>query len=278
MHRPTLKRAVNFGRELILTEDLDPVYVALHRAKLPERMLHRVLVGYWCLYHLGAAALLAERQTTDKGFWLILHQAAENAQRTWPRGAERRHWRGQQAIASAQNLAMRWRSPSDWIERLSKLHTFSGVSAAVQINRGFGPWISFKIADMMERVVGSSVDFTDCALGFYAEPAKGALLLREGEVPLQKPPRQVIARAVEEATTALLRELQQFRAPPRRDRSINVQEVETILCKFKSQCGGHYHVGKDSAELREGLFKFAKTSDLAVELLHWAPAPPLEQP
>jgi hypothetical protein len=42
-------------------------------------------------------------------------------------------------------------------------------------------------------------------------------------------------------------------APPARDRLVNVQECETVLCKYKSHINGHYPPGKDTLEVLHGL-------------------------
>ena len=39
----------NFGSHLLLTGDLDPVYIALHRCGLDFEVLSKWLVAYWCL-------------------------------------------------------------------------------------------------------------------------------------------------------------------------------------------------------------------------------------
>src|SRR5690606_28721140 len=96
-----------FGRRLITTGDLDPVYIALHGAKLDDPVLHRWLIAYWCLYHCGVASYLSEFEGVR--FWQELHRAARNEEpaptgERWPRGSERRHWRGQQAIKSCGEL------------------------------------------------------------------------------------------------------------------------------------------------------------------------------
>jgi hypothetical protein len=55
------------------------------------------------------------------------------------------------------------------------------------------------------------------------------------------------------AYTMLKRKLGTLKAPPRFERRINIQEIETILCKWKSHINGHYFVGKDIQEIRHGL-------------------------
>ena len=55
-----------FGRHLITTGDLDPIYTALVRAEqggdfsVPQ--LCRWLLGYWCYYHAGVASFLSEKE------------------------------------------------------------------------------------------------------------------------------------------------------------------------------------------------------------------------
>src|SRR5690242_11544179 len=186
-----------FGRALLASGDLDPVYVALARARPDSQTLAQLLVAYWCLYHLGAAAYLAERSPLQ--FWRALEAAARNdgslrcpVDARWPRGAERRHWRGQQAINSVKSLRdLALDDAEGWLRYLAEGGTCgqpqgSGVQQVIRRVRevtGFGPWIAFKVADMLERVVGRTVDFTSCELFFYAEPREGALYMRCGGVP-----------------------------------------------------------------------------------------------
>ena len=51
-------------------------------------------------------------------------------------------------------------------------------------------------------------------------------------------------------------------------RRVNVQEVETIFCKYKSHLKGHYPVGKDSEEIRHALEGWG---DTAQELQKYIP-------
>jgi hypothetical protein len=60
------------------------------------------------------------------------------------------------------------------------------------------------------------------------------------------------------AYRAMVRELGHMQAPPRYERRINIQEIETCLCKYHSHLGGHYEVGKDIHEVRHGLLRFGR--------------------
>jgi hypothetical protein len=62
-------------------------------------------------------------------------------------------------------------------------------------------------------------------------------------------------------------------APPTMDRNIGLQELETILCKWKSHQNGHYPLDNDLVEIRHGAEPWLEHSELAREFLHWMPAP-----
>ena len=154
----TTLSVVEFGEVLLKSGDLDPVYLAINSAGLPERTKDRLCLSYWCFYHLGAAAKMAE-SSSEKGFWAKMREAAayspktaDPRQQNWPRGAERRHYRGAQSVSSMADLAGQYESASGAVSRILGPHdrstTFKQVSARVQIHRGFGAWIAFKIANV----------------------------------------------------------------------------------------------------------------------------------
>lgn len=237
--------AVKFGRRLIDTQDLDPVYTSIYRADFPPRVQARIIVAYSCLYHLGASARLAE--STGLDFWERLQEAAVNKGLRWPRGSERRHWRGSNATKSVHYLSQRFSTPEAAVGYWNR-PSFQDVAKHVQETPSYGPWIAFKVADMLERVMGMPVDFRDCALGVYKEPRAGAALLWTGDTE---------ARISDGTLDIVLRELGKaiglVAAPPSFNRTINIQEVETVLCKYKAHFKGHYEVGKDIHEVRAGL-------------------------
>jgi len=250
-----------FSKALLETGDLDPVYIAIHHSNLPPNTLHRLCVAYWCLYHLGAAAFLAEQR--ERNFWTALQSAAANEKKFWPRGTERRHWRGQQAIRSVDSLINLSKRDATSLVQIWSAPTFKQVAQRVQQARGFGPWISFKVADMFERVIGVDVDFSDCELGFYSEPRKGVALHLKG-----KADADVDKADIKNVVHHLIHTFRTHKAPPRNNRPVNVQEAETMLCKWKSHMGGHYEIGKDIREVSHALSNWG---DLASELKRHMP-------
>jgi hypothetical protein len=267
---------VAFGKALVASRDLDPVYVAVHHAELPSDQRARLLVAYWCLYHLGAAARLSELK--ERVFWGELATAAENAHSPflpkhaagrWPRGTERRHWRGAQAVASCQSVLEKAKCGREYrpsaehlVDWLGSGKTFAKVTQHVLQLRGFGPWIAFKVADMLERCAGYRVDFVDCHLGFYDEPRKGAWLYANERKHKPFPYESMSLTMVGMMTHKLLGEVGRQFAPPDMRRKLNVQEAETIFCKWKSHLHGHYALGKDTREVYHGLHGWGAVADL----------------
>ena len=247
-----------FGARLLRTGDLDPVYVMLARAStvLPPDQIQRWCVAYWCFYHAGLASQAS--QAGGQGFWDILKSDLFQSLR----GVERRHFRGKQAMEALEDLERRYPQPEQMIEYVFQTLKFSEVAKRAQEHKLFGPWIAFKMADMGERVLGFKVDFSDCVLGIYEEPVRGAALIAYGDssASITKDDLNLL---IEQA--AGYYNAQGFRAPPWNDRPINVQEIETILCKYKSHWNGHYPVGKDSREVAEALEHWGSTAKMLRE-------------
>lgn len=280
----------DFGRQLIETGDLDPVYVALAgHDKVPwgDAQVKRFLLAYACLYHCGVACYLSEFQ--GQLFFAELMKAARNETPAptgdrWPRGSERRHWRGQQAVASCEALYRRyggvpeamfstlaWRNPGD-----NAAIPFRVVSERTKEHRGFGDWIGFKCADLVDRVLGVPVCFTEAAVFMFTDPEKAAMMLweeREGHKYEGKvrPKREVILHGV---TDYLINHFADLDAPPLGDRPINIQEVETVLCKWKSHMNGHYPPGNDIREIHHGLDEWLPHSSAARQFKEAMPPVP----
>lgn len=234
-----------FGKALLVTEDLDPLYVMLRSAKLDPELLRRWCVAYWCFYSAGVCSQLASLPV--KEFWDGMERYA--GQSRGLRGRERRHFRGTQATQSIKELRDRYRRPGQMVEYVASTRKFEQVAQRVQEHRGFGPWIAWKIADMLDRNLEYPVDFSRANLAMYSEPSKGAeLVYRCWGSPVEgsKSPVEYVVRRL----TALFKE---YKAPPVYDRPVNVQEVETILCKWKAHTTGHYSIGLDTREIRHGL-------------------------
>lgn len=257
-----------FGDALFLTGDLDPVYIALVRARekgWTQEYLWRWMVAYWCYYNAGVACFLARK--TDTCFWLDMLTAARNQSpsplgKRWPRGRERRHFRGQIALRAISSLSERYPDPHQFIHYLFKptRQPVREVVERVRQEYAFGPWIAFKVADMGETVLGYEVEF-DLATTMYKEPREGCELVR-----------QAFGVTSMEHTIDILQEYwwKQL-APPRYQRKVGLQEIETILCKYKAHVHGRYPVGLDTLEIREGIEPWAAVCPEAAQFMEGLP-------
>ncbi len=252
-----------FGAHLLDTGDLDPIYIALHKMELDIDTLSKWLVAYWCFYHAGVACHMASQP--DSSFWYEMDRAAKNVEPApnsgrWPRGHERRHFRGQQGIDAIFSLQGRYSHPRKWLEHLgisqfqSAPVRFSTIAQVVQQERGFGPWISFKVGDMMDRLDLLNVNFEQAEVFMFKDPVEAAIRvwrLKGGFADTVMPKDQ--GAAISQVVGYLRHHFKDYTAPPLHERPVDLQEVETVLCKWKSSCNGHYPPQNDTIEIRAGL-------------------------
>jgi len=233
----------DFGADLIATYDLDPIYPMVAAAVTDWNRKLRWLLAYWCFYHAGVASAIAERPAKD--FYMLMHRGAVDG---WPRGMERRYFWGDLALDTIRGLHDNFSSPEAAVEYMTNHKDFQSLSKAVQSCYGFGPWIAWKVGDMAERVLCHPVSFSDSTLGIYRDPVQGAAWIKFGDK------RHAITEdELGEVVEMMENEFSGHLAPPYQDRPINIQEVETVLCKYKAHCFGHYPYGNDSIHVAKAL-------------------------
>jgi Amino acid:DNA transferase len=267
-----------FGKQLLESKDIDPIYVILNRAELGPELKARWCVAYWCLYHPGVASYIAQAATHDE-FWLRLGGAARNSPKNpppvgdrWPRGKERRHWRGQNALDSQTDLVTRYFARAGKFIDLAMHHReYKGLANFVESHRGFGPWMSFKVADMMEQCWGHPVEFQGAEVFMFKDPKEAALMLWRrvtGHEPTVK------VKDPEAAIAHMVRYLQVnlgHLEAPNGKRKVGLQEIETVLCKWKSHQRGHYPLNNDLRDIRSQLAEWASVSSLAAQMERLVP-------
>ena len=262
-----------FGRRLIETQDLDPVYVALARAGMDPVQLRRWLLAYWCFYDCGTATYISRFEGLD--FFEAMEVAALNVELSpigerWRRGSERRHFRGRQALVAVAKLREGYGSSPESVADSFVGTTCERVMRQVQSVHGFGKWIAFKVADMLERVLGHEVSFDEASVLMWESPQQAATMmaLQENVTVAGHPAQWAIAE--------LTREFSDLSAPPTwvRPRPVGLQEVETVLCKWKSHVRGHYPHGCDIREIRHHLAPWARVDPAARNLLEAMPCEP----
>lgn len=240
-----------FSRALIESKDLDPVYVVLWNLDvISEEDLAKFLLAYFCFYHLGTASWIVDQ----RNYWEALSFAASTKEHA--RSSERRHFRGKNAVDAVDYLRELGQEPIEIINGFCQdaaYPTLSQVTTRVKELQGFGDWIAFKVADMLERLAICPVVFSPQDIfSVYASPREGAELVAQlrgydGDDPCTY------------SYNHLKHQLKGLKAPPRYERDVNVQEIETCLCKYVSHHKGRYEVGKDIGEIRHALLKYSNT-------------------
>jgi len=139
-----------------------------------------------------------------------------------------------------------------------KPREFKEICSRVKEHSAFGPWIGFKVADMIDRVLGHPVNFDQAAIFMFKDPVKAVEMFWRQQTGYGEKARPKDLNAVITQVVAWLTgEFKDLKAPPIYDRPVGLQEVETVLCKWKSHMNGHYPLGKDTKEITEGLAPWA---------------------
>jgi hypothetical protein len=258
----------DFGAALLETGDLDPVYTVVTKANMQRDQLRRWCFAYWCFYHAGLASYLSEKSGAE--FWIAAVVAAQNTTESpvggrWPRGKERRHFRGDKCVESIRwfaNSYTRPESPAIILE--GQAPSLKKIRDHVLAWPMFGPWISFKVADMLDRVLGVPVIFDQADVFMFDSPRDAAIEWFDRNEHRSNPPTNI---KIKTAVNHLQNHLKYYKAPPFQDRPLNLQEFETILCKWKSHHSGHYPIGNDVREIRHGLAQWKNVSPTALALL-----------
>jgi hypothetical protein len=291
----------DFGKHLLESGDLDPIYIALRKTfvhpagSIPA--LKRWMVAYWCLYHAGTACYLSDFEGRE--FWLELKKAAANTELSptgerWQRGHERRHFRGEASVKAVRTMMGRYLdNPADLVnviigddEGRDMDRPFMEISQRAQELPLFGPWIGFKVGDMIDRVLGIPIDFDNAAVFMFDDPTKAALRLwrlkagiherydTNGKVSKVQVTPKDKDKAINQVVDYLIEHFRNFQAPPLGDRPVGLQEVETILCKWKSHMNGHYPLYNDIDEINDGIKPWVKHSQTALNFAAAMPQNP----
>lgn len=261
-----------FGKQLIASGDLDPVYIMLRRARekgvMDDVQLKRWCLVYWCFYHAGVASFIS---TNDK-FWYFMHVAAANTSPVahcgklgrWPRGAERRHFRGEAAKCAVSWLEGNYSSsPEEFVNGKMAHCNFKSAFQSILNVPQFGPWIAFKVVDMLVNVFDSTMDLSNASLHIYKEPGEGAELACKHWGIDVSTRRTALDTAIARLRPALAN-YPPLHAP---DRSPGIMEIETVLCKWKSHMKGSYPLMKDTKELKHVLTGWGETAGVLKELV-----------
>lgn len=259
-----------FGKHLLSSGDLDPVYIALNKCQFSEPVRNRWLTAYCAFYSAGFASYASEREGND--FWNTLMEAARNETPTpygarWPRASERRHFRGGQAIAAIEAWKNTYPShPERMMEYIAEgAPYFEEVLSRARSFRSVGTWMGFKLVDLVDACMGRDIEQTNLTYFFYDTPKKS--LFRQwrenmgySENVQPKNEQEVIQAMV----NWLAGELKDYTIPHKPGKPLDMFCIETIFCKHQSHLNGHYPLYNDIDEITHGLESWLPHSEHAL--------------
>lgn len=276
---------VEFGRLLLTSGDLDPVYVVLNSLGMSPAQRNRWLTAYCAFYHCGVACWMSK--FTADSFWDIMAVAARNEQKCpvdgrWPRAKERRHFRGQQAVLAVAEWRSRWPYPEDMFSYLRGeigadrmpqsaclVESFDAVRQRALEHRSIGSWLSFKVVDLVDACCGVEVDQSDITPFLYDTPKQVMLRYWREAQGLPETARPRDERAVLEGVNDFLRhKLEGCTLPHKPSKPVDNFALETIWCKYGSHLNGHYPPLNDIREIGEGLVPWARFCPTAHAFSH----------
>jgi hypothetical protein len=219
-------------------------------AGITDNQLKRWCLVYWCYYHAGVSSIITERSTSIVHPRDFYDEMRKGISEGWPRGMERRYFYGDLAWNTVEKLE-EFGSPESVVDAMTDHQDFQTADKAIQSFYGFGSWIAWKVADMADRVLQIDIDFSDTNLDMYKDPKQGAAYIYSGgnkKFPITEDQLDWVVQRMESYYNK-----ENLLAPPFQDRPINIQEVETVLCKYKAHCYGFYPYGNDTVHVAKAL-------------------------
>lgn len=237
-----------FARAMLESRDLDPLYDVLRELyvamDLDEERALWFTTLYLAYYNLPSALTAFWYLPLDDAYEL-LHGAGEpQALTALPMATERRNLRiggkvvlnlqsylGWVAVFGSQRLFLRQR----WGDNPER--NFLAFWDTAQSVWGNGRWAAFKWADLLKNVHGWNLAAPDMRMAFCSGPKEGLQLLY-GYPTEDVPTLDRMGADLRERLAA-------------DGLNLDWEELETVLCNFKSLYKGKYYVGHDIDELQE---------------------------
>lgn len=264
-----------FARHMLSSWDIDPVYPVLKQLisdlELEPAQAEWLTILYLAWYELSSATTAFMRYPDPRGSGILgdVHTLK------LPTGIERRGLRT--ADAMQQHLL-------DWLSRFDGRSFFtpatdffysrcredryrnnSVLSQYVSGVKFNGRWASYKACEVLNKVLGFPNSAPDAGHEGSTGPRQGLLLFFppvHGNSPLA-------IRALDQQTQVLIDAVAAYGV------TLEVEEVETLLCDFKSLARGAYYVGHDTDLMLEGI-RATALEDTRVALLHARRALPVQ--
>lgn len=247
---------IHFGKCLLHTEDLDPVYPLMYKwlanknASMEERLWAIFVYMNW--YSLPSTIYIFDKWNTysqawnDSGFYQYIQTEGNNL----PIGMERRGFRGGR-LGIGMTKSMKYLGDiflQTYIEKFlikDPYQSRKNIEKGLQKIPNWGTWASFKICDLLQYVAGykNEIKCPDMSLKGRTQYEAFKYILATDN------------KNIEDLNEAgfILAGLVDKQIP-----NITQDILETMICKFHAICGGFYAIGQDIWDDKERLEKIEK--------------------
>jgi hypothetical protein len=240
---------LTFGRELMRSRDIDPLYPVLSELMNILRLENQsarlwLTFLYVAYYHLPSALAIFAEQSYP--------QSLSSRAIMYPTGVERRNLRGGLALSHVEHYVIRMRragGQEQWLARILRhKNAEQNYEAFWQCSQdiwGNGRWAAYKWSEILKKVHGYPLSAPDLRLQYCSGPRDGlAYLLNMQEV-------SDISYLNEAAQQ--LKDWMENEGNWQDD--LDWEALETILCNFNSLRKGKYYVGHDIDELQQRILE-----------------------
>ncbi len=219
-----------FSAALIKTQDLDPDYVYLRKILEDSEQFDKVL---WAQHKVFIY------DTASEYMYLLRNKPLDQLHY----GAERRK--------NKRNTAQQLDKFISGFRLENMPKDYPGAREYLLQFPGMGDWAAWKFCDLLERVADIKIDFSQVDFRTaYKYPLKGLCRVNdESDDFIGKLSDNLTYETFMWSAQKKLGQIMDWQAPPHGGRTINIQEIETCLCKYHSYLGGHYKVGQDTLHL-----------------------------
>lgn len=242
-----------FAGHQLRSKDMDPLYPVLEylqRGMPAERALWHSMV-YVAFYNIASSTQFFEACPEPDLLLLETVNALYPHLFKLPTGIERRGLRGGAPMRRHLEHLVTLSASFKGFRPLLMAGGVTGrvswwqLMESIQQIHGNGRWAAYKLAEILYRVHGFPTEPADMGNAHSSGPRKGLSIIFGGDAPEGNDPATI--RLLDARGDYILAELRQAGL------SIDIAQVETVLCNYKSLAAGKYYVGHDIDELQEAI-------------------------
>ena len=229
-----------FAQEMIQERDVDPDYIFINKVSSTLKFTAKEKAK-WVLLKTIIYNSVSELEHIMNGVTFSILKFGNERQK-------QKH----NAQSYLDNFYKTYPEPLEFFNSLAG----NGNKAMQKITalKGFGPWAAWKLMDLCSCCLGIDIDFS--RIDFreaYEYPLKGLLMVNGLPEETRLLSNDSVYYGAFDNAFAVLGASINLKEPCNQQRGINIQEIETLLCKYHSYIHNHYKIGEDVERLRKNI-------------------------